>query len=217
VASGEPRPRTTRREPTDPARRARCGHCIRFAPEFERAAQSAASNRDLRFFAVDATKQVALSLQFSVDSYPKLVVVDNTVRAAYVFGGQRSPEALLSYVRKPTLPAEDAVSWLGPLSAWGHVKLLTGRLAQRGLGAYLQATEGAGVAKAAAITGLGFVALTVLMMPLTVFLAWLFTPVVRVAREGGEPVAEVAAGAGAGAGARAAGREDADTGDEGSE
>lgn len=116
-----------------------CGHCVRFAPVFEQAAQAAARLEDVRFFAVDATREMALGLQFGVDSYPRVYVVDHQTREVYEYRGSRTKEGLVSYVERTPPPAADRVTSVlgGPLGPWGMLKLRFGRLGQSALQWYL--------------------------------------------------------------------------------
>jgi thiol-disulfide isomerase/thioredoxin len=81
----------------------RCGHCLRMADAYERAATILAP---MRIAAVDATANVALAKRFGVRGYPTMLpFVEGRVQPKYA--GGRSTHDFVALARSLVVPTKD--------------------------------------------------------------------------------------------------------------
>jgi len=73
-----------------------CGHCRKFAPEYERVGAAFAREAAVDVVKVNADGDPALKREYNVTGYPTVVLVHGGARVRYE--GERSAEALLAFV-----------------------------------------------------------------------------------------------------------------------
>ena len=84
-----------------------CGHCKKLAPKFVEAAHTLAP--EIRFGAIDATRETALKARFSVSGFPAIKFVDNDVTSGKRFyreyKGPRDVAGFVAYAKRMLQPA----------------------------------------------------------------------------------------------------------------
>ncbi|CDW55682.1 protein disulfide isomerase A4 [Trichuris trichiura] len=81
-----------------------CGHCIKLAPEYEKAAKSLSKRQPaIPLAKVDATKENQLATDHQVSGYPTLKVF--RFGRAYEYRGGRNSDGIVSYMEEMSLPA----------------------------------------------------------------------------------------------------------------
>ncbi|XP_068200117.1 protein disulfide-isomerase A4 [Antennarius striatus] len=80
-----------------------CGHCIRFAPEYEKIAQTLKkSDPPIPVVKVDATVATELSERFEVSGYPTIKIIKNGEPVDY--DGDRTETAIVAFVKEVAQP-----------------------------------------------------------------------------------------------------------------
>lgn len=87
-----------------------CGHCKRLGPELVSAAESLAeSHPDIKLAQIDCTEEKDLCSNFEIRGYPTMKVFKGDEAAANDYPGQRTSDAIQSYMIKLTLPVVQAL------------------------------------------------------------------------------------------------------------
>ncbi|KAF2641291.1 protein disulfide-isomerase [Massarina eburnea CBS 473.64] len=80
-----------------------CGHCKALAPEYEEAATTL-KEKNIPLAKVDCTEEQDLCQKYGVEGYPTLKVFRGTENIS-PYTGQRKADAIISYMKKQSLPA----------------------------------------------------------------------------------------------------------------
>uniref|UniRef100_A0A5S6QP17 protein disulfide-isomerase n=1 Tax=Trichuris muris TaxID=70415 RepID=A0A5S6QP17_TRIMR len=81
-----------------------CGHCVKLAPEYEKAAKSLAKRHPpIPLAKVDATMERQLATEHQVSGYPTMKVF--RYGRAYEYRGGRNTEGIVSYMEEMSMPA----------------------------------------------------------------------------------------------------------------
>jgi protein disulfide-isomerase A1 len=86
-----------------------CGHCIKLAPEYAKAAQTLAKETPpLKLGKVDATIHKNIGIKYKIEAYPSLKLFINGVPTDYT--GGRTEADIVNWMRKKTGPATRALN-----------------------------------------------------------------------------------------------------------
>jgi len=100
-----------------------CGHCKALAPHYEEAA-TALKEQAIRLAKVDCDANAALCEEHGIRGYPTLKVVrDGDVKGAKPYGGQRTADAIITYMEKQSKDVIEALDSSAALDAFKSHKI----------------------------------------------------------------------------------------------